>query len=75
MRIKVECGPPLSLFKAWFIVPSVSTVLDLKESLCAEIPGLQEQGVGAEAIHLVIDGFELLDSSLIDVVRDGDLIR
>lgn len=74
MRIKVECVPPLAHLKAWVIVPAVSTVLDLKGALCSEIPALQEQDIAADGLTLVLDGFELLDTCPIDVVRDGDLI-
>ena len=75
MRIKVESTPPLATFKAWFVVSAASSVQDLKESLCSDIPVLHEQEVTANEITLVLDGFELLDSSSIDVVRDGDLVK
>ena len=75
MRVKVECGPPLPAIKAWFAVPAVLTVHDLKESVCSGIPALHELGIAADNFTFVVDGFELLDTSAIDVVRDGDLIR
>ena len=74
MRVKVEGGPPLPPFKAWFVVPSVSTVSDLKGALCASLPNLVHAHTSPEGITLHLDGFELLDDSPIDVVRDGDLI-
>ena len=74
MRVKVECGPPLPVVKAWFIVPPVSTVSDLKDTLCSELPALSNVQTLANDIALYLDGFELLDATPIDVVRDGDLI-
>ena len=74
MRIKVECVPTLPVLKAWFIVPSVSTIFDLKGAICSEIPALQEQSIAADDLTLVLDSFELLDASPLDVVRDGDHI-
>jgi hypothetical protein len=75
MRIKVECAPPLLYTKIWFIVPAISTIQELKSALCTGIPALNEQDLAADDITLVLDGFDILDSSSVDVVRDGDLIR
>ncbi|KIP10560.1 hypothetical protein PHLGIDRAFT_219210 [Phlebiopsis gigantea 11061_1 CR5-6] len=72
MRIKVECSPPLPPSKVWFIVPVVSTVAELKHALWAELPGLQQSST--DNLTLVLDGFELIDSSSIDVIRDGELV-
>ncbi|KAF7790775.1 hypothetical protein EIP86_001732 [Pleurotus ostreatoroseus] len=74
MRVKVECVPPLPSTKIWFIVPHVSTISDLKDTLCSELPALGDEQTNARDIILFLDGFELLDATLIDVVRDGDLI-
>ncbi len=73
MRVKVECAPPLPSTKAWFIIPPVSTICDLKAALCSELPALHGQ-TSADEVTLFLDGFELLDASPMDVVRDGDLI-
>ena len=72
MRVKVECGPPLPSLKVWFAVSAVSTVAELKHALCAELPALGH--VSASDLTLTLDGFELIDASPIDVVRDGELI-
>ena len=72
MRIKVECGPPLPSLKAWFVVPAVSTVAELKDALCTGLPALGH--TSADDLTLILDGFELIDSSSIDVVRDGELL-
>lgn len=74
MRVKIECGPPLPSLKAWLIVPPVSTIADLKQTFCTDLPTLRHQHVDFSDITLFLDGFELLDISPIDVVRDGDLI-
>lgn len=72
MRVKVECGPPLPSVKAWFVVPAVSTIEELKVALCFELPGLRQ--FSAENLTLSLEGFELIDSSSIDAIRDGELI-
>jgi hypothetical protein len=72
MRVKVECGPPLPSLKIWFVVPAVSTIAELKVALCADLPVLAH--VSADALTLTLDGFELIDTSTIDVVRDGELL-
>ena len=74
MRVKVECTPPLPSTKAWFIVPPVETVSDVKEALCYDLPGLQNAQTAPSQITLYLDGFELLDATSVDVVRDGDLL-
>ncbi|TFK45465.1 hypothetical protein OE88DRAFT_1211732 [Heliocybe sulcata] len=62
--------PPL---KAWFSVPNhVATVRDLKKSLCADIDALHD--VTPDRVTLLLDEFELLDDSPINVLRDGDLL-
>lgn len=73
MRIKVECAPPLPAVKAWFVVPAVFNILDLKASLLSQFPAIQN--LSPADLSFSLDGFELLDSSPIDVVRDGELIR
>ena len=74
MRVKVECGPPLPQTKAWFVVPPVATVADLKDTLCNSLPALVHAKTTSGGIALYLDGFELLDDSTVEVVRDGDLI-
>lgn len=72
MRIKVECSPPLPPLKIWFVVPAVSTVAELKYALWTELPGLQQSST--DDLTLVLDGFELIDSCAVDVIRDGELV-
>ncbi|KAI9069562.1 hypothetical protein FKP32DRAFT_60375 [Trametes sanguinea] len=74
MRLKVESVPPLPHVKAWFSAHALPSVLDLKASLCADLHALSDAHIKPEDILLLLDDFELLDSSSIDVVRDGDLI-
>lgn len=74
MRVKVECGPPLPSTKAWFGIQSLNTISDLKATLCTDLPALRDAAVSSDEIVLFMDGFELLDTSLVDVLRDGDLI-
>ncbi|KAI0329908.1 hypothetical protein GY45DRAFT_1278743 [Cubamyces sp. BRFM 1775] len=74
MRVKVESVPPLPHVKAWFSANALPSILDLKNSLCADLQPLSHERVLPEHILLLLDDFELLDSSPIDVVRDGDLI-
>ncbi|KAI0662818.1 hypothetical protein C8Q70DRAFT_473304 [Cubamyces menziesii] len=74
MRVKVESVPPLPHVKAWFSANALPSILDLKNSLCADLQPLSNEHVLPDHILLLLDDFELLDSSPIDVVRDGDLI-
>ncbi|KAH9887605.1 hypothetical protein C8Q73DRAFT_712546 [Cubamyces lactineus] len=74
MRLKVESVPPLPHVKAWFSANALPSILDLKTSLCADLQPLSNEHVRPDHILLLLDDFELLDSSPIDVVRDGDLI-
>lgn len=70
-RIRLgSTDPPL---KAWFSVPShVATVRDLKKSLCSNLEVLED--VAPDSIILLLDEFEVLDDSPINVLRDGDLL-
>ncbi|KAH9921566.1 uncharacterized protein BXZ73DRAFT_79949 [Epithele typhae] len=74
MRVKLEILAPLPPLKAWYSPSALSTVRDLKNSLCAELQPLQDAGILPDELVLLLDDFEILDSSQIDVVRDGDLI-
>lgn len=59
--------------KVWFVVPpAASTVAELKGSLCSELPALRH--VPLDDLTLSLDGFEIIDSSAIDVIRDGELV-
>ncbi|GBE78985.1 hypothetical protein SCP_0201820 [Sparassis crispa] len=73
MRVKIESVAPLPTVKAWYSVHSVSSVSEMKARLCSELQPFHGR-VRAQDIVLVLEDFELLDSSPIDVVRDGDLI-
>ncbi|EJF63140.1 hypothetical protein DICSQDRAFT_56957 [Dichomitus squalens LYAD-421 SS1] len=74
MRVKVESVAPLPHLKAWFTLNAIPTVHDLKTALCIDLLPFRDAAVHAQQLTLLLDDFELLDSSPIDVVRDGDLI-
>ncbi|KAI8984904.1 hypothetical protein BD414DRAFT_537359 [Trametes punicea] len=74
MRIKVESVPPLPHVKAWYSANALPSVVDLKASLCASLPALSHDRIRPQDLLLLLDDFELLDASPIDVLRDGDLI-
>ncbi|KAF9817633.1 hypothetical protein IEO21_03289 [Rhodonia placenta] len=74
MRIKLESVPPLPLVKAWFSVHSATTVSELKSVLCSDLPAFLDGQLRGGDILLLLEDFELLDSSPIDVIREGDLI-
>ena len=74
MRVKLETLPPLPPLKAWFSTGALSTILDLKTALCADLQPLSHVRARAEDIVLLLDDFELLNTSPLDVIRDGDLI-
>lgn len=74
MRVKVESVAPLPHVKAWFSAHALPSVYDLKTSLCTGLKPFKDMAIEAQDIVLLLDDFELLDTSSIDVVRDGDLI-
>lgn len=74
MRVKVETVAPLPHVKAWFSTHAVPSILDLKTALCTDLLPLAHDRVRAGDILLLLDDFELLDASPVDVVRDGDLV-
>ncbi|KAI0829242.1 hypothetical protein BC628DRAFT_1315291 [Trametes gibbosa] len=74
MRLKVQTASPLPLLKAWFTTHPVPSILHLKAALCTELAPLVHGRVHPRDILLLLDDFELLDASPIDVVRDGDLV-
>lgn len=74
MRLKLQTKPPLPEIKAWFAPHSdnvPATIGELKYLISCQIPSLQISG---KDVLLLLDDFELLDDSPLDVVRDGDLI-
>ena len=76
MRVKISTNPPLPPVRAWFPLPHPpvhgQTIASFKSLLCASLPAFR--GHAPSSLHLSIDGFELLDTSELTVVRDGDLI-
>ncbi|KAI0687350.1 hypothetical protein C8Q76DRAFT_803647 [Earliella scabrosa] len=74
MRLKVESVPPLPHVKAWFSAQALPSVLDLKTALCTDLAPFKHAAIVPEHLVLLLDDFELLDSSPIHVLRDGDLI-
>lgn len=86
MRIKVASVPPLPSIHVWYSLPESTpasssraqekliTIQSLKQRLCADLGALHDARIHAEDILLLMDDFELLDSSGVDVLRDGDLI-
>ena len=78
MRIRIlsesERQTNLPQIRSWFNVDKENTVASLKLSICASVPALRDAHVRATELVLTLDGFELLDSSSVHILRDGDLI-
>lgn len=87
MRVRLLSRPPLGPIKAWFAIPDgraissslqdevpVETVRDLKITLRNSIAILREGCPHEANLGLSIDGFELLDGSGLEVIKEGDLI-
>lgn len=89
MRLKITTSPPLPPLQAWYFLPDsalrpstlrleegepCTTVESLKQRLCSELKTLRDARISKENVALLLDGFELLDSSSADVLRDGDLL-
>ncbi|KAG5653274.1 hypothetical protein H0H81_001338 [Sphagnurus paluster] len=77
MRLRIQTKPPLPDLKAWYSPPPQdlpSSIRELKQAICSQIPLLQTCGVSSSNLILLLDDFELLDINPLEVVRDGDLI-
>lgn len=78
MRIRIlsesEQQTNLPQIRSWFNVDKENTVASLKLSICTSVPALRDAHVRATELVLTLDGFELLDSSSVHILRDGDLI-
>ncbi|KAJ3508449.1 hypothetical protein NLJ89_g5749 [Agrocybe chaxingu] len=77
MRFRIQTHAPLPDVKAWF-VPDVQNVpesiIDLKETLCRRVQSLKDGHYHGKDLVLLLEGFELLNDSPFDAVRDGDLV-
>lgn len=74
MRIRIQTQAPLPELKAWFVPDTLESVFNLKQALCQRVPALRAAQCHPKNLVLMLDGFELLDDSPFDAVRDGDLI-
>ncbi|KAF5322946.1 hypothetical protein D9619_001262 [Psilocybe cf. subviscida] len=74
MRIRIQTQAPLPELKAWFVPDTLESIFSLKRALCQRVPALNAAQCHPKNIVLMLDGFELLDDSPFDAVRDGDLI-
>lgn len=72
MRLKIQSIPPLPSLKVWFTPDELClTVASLKTALLRDL----FKSKSPSPLDLSLDGFDLLEaSSLLDVLRDGDLI-
>lgn len=77
MRLRIQTKAPLPELKAWYTPDSETapeTVSELKNAICQNVQTLRASGVSGYQVLLLLDDFQLLDDSPLDVVRDGDLI-
>ena len=81
MRVRLVTQHPLPPLKAWYPLPETTisewgekspVIFDLKVTLIKAL--LRESEHSAQDISLLVDGFELLNESTWDVIKDGDLI-
>jgi hypothetical protein len=74
LRLRISTVPPLAPLKALFLVAASSrTIADLKAQLVHDLGQLR--GVASTQLLLEVDGWELLDGSQVELVREGDVIR
>lgn len=72
MRIRIRSHPPLPPLKAWFQLPKhEDTIFAIKRLLCSQ---LLEPHCHPAQLRLEMEDFELLNNTLISVLRDGDLV-
>jgi hypothetical protein len=74
IRVLAEPQPGVPQVKSWFNVEQEKTVAALKASLCAFISALREARVQAADLVLLLDDFELLNNTPVNILRDGDLV-
>lgn len=81
MRFRLATKPPFKPFKAWFDISendSVFDILSVKAQICSRVPQLVDidgSPLSSDQIILYIDGFELLDDSGLQVIKENDLVR
>lgn len=75
MRIRFSTTLDESL-KAWFYIDEskTTTIAILKTELCSQLPILTQAGLRPGDIRLLLDDFELLDGSSINILKESDLI-
>lgn len=74
LRLRIATSPPLAPLRALFLVAASSrTIADLKIQLVHDLGQLR--GVAPAQLLLEVDGWELLDRSQVELVREEDIIR
>jgi hypothetical protein len=72
MRIRVSSEEPR--LKAWYNLTNAITIGQLKRALCTDLKALNDASTLASELDLLLDDFELLDESSVNVLREGDLV-
>ncbi|KAJ7026294.1 hypothetical protein C8F04DRAFT_1125669 [Mycena alexandri] len=74
MRLKIQSVAPLPVVRVWFTPGAdLLDISDLTATLAREVFAAKSKN--ASPLNLSLDGFELLEASLLsDVLRDGDLV-
>lgn len=78
LRLRLQTSAPLPALKCWFSLPSNAGLNEfgtLKEHLCSELDVFTQADVSPSNLQLLLDDFELLDDSPLDILRDGDLLQ
>lgn len=75
MRLKIQSVPPLPVVRVWFTPGAdLLDISDLSATLAREVFAPKSKNA-SPPLNLSLDGFELLEASLLsDVLRDGDLV-
>ncbi|KAH8830951.1 hypothetical protein DL96DRAFT_1787069 [Flagelloscypha sp. PMI_526] len=71
MRIRIQTSPPFPECKCWFI-PSSQSILGLKTELSTRLLPLASWK--PKELVLSMDGFDIMDDTPFEILRDGDLI-
>ena len=78
MRVRLVTQLPLPPLKAWYLLPSPPTgssrISELKAELALNLQSFRDSSISGDRLILSIDGFDLLDQSPCDVIKEGDLI-
>jgi hypothetical protein len=76
VRIRLLAFSPLPPLRAWFDVNpgQCPTIAELKVAICTRVKILRDAQVKPEQFVLVVDEWETLSDSTVEIIRDGEIV-